>query len=493
MPRIPHLTLGTLCTLLLTLSSCKEASTTSSQNQQLQQLIQELSLDGDPIDGRLIPEITEPMSQLGRDLFFTKGLGGNQTAACASCHHPVLGGGDALALPIGVDALDPELCGEGRVHDPSAEHYDGGPTVPRNSPTTFNLALWSETLFWDGRVQEVAGGIATPDSATATTPDPLAGSNLSEAQARFPVTSPEEMRGFTFEPGESNTTVRDHLAGRLGNFGAGAGELSEDWLGQFRLVFNDPIAPADEVITFERVVEAIAAYENSQVFVDTPWSDYVQGDATALSESARRGALLFFQEAGQGGFSCFKCHGGDFFTDEKFYVVGFPQIGRGKGDVNHLGGATADFGRERVTGDAKDRFAFRTPSLINVAVTAPYGHAGSFLTLEETMRYHLDPFAGFATYTGAGVQPGMQLDDLLVNTQEVLDVLQAQQAQGNSLLPANLAFSEKNITDLVAFLHALTDPRVLSPAAMEPWIPRSGGIFEDSQRLDGYTATSTDL
>lgn len=490
MSRFPHLTWGALCTILLTLPSCEEASTTSSQNQQLQLLIQELGLDGDPVDGRLIPAVTEPKAQLGRDLFFTKGLGGNQTAACASCHHPVLGGGDALSLAIGVDAIDPELCGEGREHDPNAVGYDGGPTVPRNSPTTFNLALWSESLFWDGRVQEVTGGIATPDSTTSTTPDPLAGASLSEAQARFPVTSPEEMRGFTFEPGETNTAVRDHLAGRIGNFGVGAGEVSDDWLSQFRTVFNDPIAPADEVVTFERIVEAIAAYEDSQVFVDTPWSDFVQGDANAINDSARRGALLFLQPAGQGGFGCVNCHSGDFFTDESYHVVGFPQIGRGKGDVNHLGSPTADFGREHVTADAADRFAFRTPSLINVEVTGPWGHAGSFLTLEETVRYHLDPFAGFSTYTGAGMMKGMQLDDMLVNTQEVLDRLLLQQAQGTSLIAANLAFSEKNVTDLVAFLQSLTDPRVLSPAAMEPWIPRGDVGLDDSQRLDARMAGS---
>lgn len=487
----PILGVGLVC--LLAMPACRKTDASVVYDAELQALIADLGLDGDPVDGRLIPAISDPLSQLGRDLFFSRSLGGNFTAACASCHHPNLGGGDALSLPIGVDAIDPLVLGPGRAHDPGATHFDGGPTVPRNSPTTFNLALWSDTLFWDGRIQTVPGGIATPDGTDLATPDPLAGASLASAQARFPVTSAEEMRSHAFEAGQDNTTLRDHLRARLGNFGVGTGEVAEDWLTRFRTVFSDPVAPADQVVTFEGVAEAIASYENSQVFVDSPWSRYVQGDEDAIGESARRGALLFLRQPAAGGFGCVSCHSGDFFTDEGFHAVGFPQIGRGKGDLNRLGGTDGDLGRARETGAFADRFAFRTPSLLNVEVTGPWGHAGAFTTLEDTVRYHLDPAAGFAAYDPGVLVPGMQLDGLLVNTQEALEHLLLMQVQGDSLLPRDLVFGEQQVADLVAFLRSLTDPRVKDPAEMEPWIPRAGGAFDDSQRLDAKRADQSAL
>jgi cytochrome c peroxidase len=80
------------------------------------------NLTGDPAAGRNLPSITSPMADLGRLLFFSKLLGGEQDAACVSCHHPMLGGGDnlSLSLSVGVHAVnvfnvtDAELLGIGR-------------------------------------------------------------------------------------------------------------------------------------------------------------------------------------------------------------------------------------------------------------------------------------------------------------------------------------------------------------------------------------------
>jgi cytochrome c peroxidase len=106
------------------------------------------------------------------------------------------------------------------------------------------------------------------------------------------------------------------------------------------------------------------------VFVDTPVKRFIAGDDSALSGDAKLGALLFYGEAGCGG-----CHSGNFFTDEAFHVVSMPQVGRGKGN-NGVNG-NDDFGRFRESGVEADRYAFRTPSLINTAVTGPWGHAGT--------------------------------------------------------------------------------------------------------------------
>ena len=65
-------------------------------------IAQVLGYTDDPTSNRILPSINDPKAQLGKKLFFTKGLGGDQDTACASCHHPVLGGGDRLSLSIGV-------------------------------------------------------------------------------------------------------------------------------------------------------------------------------------------------------------------------------------------------------------------------------------------------------------------------------------------------------------------------------------------------------
>lgn len=478
--------------LVLTLNSCKSSQQTEELNLLLDELILANGLDGDPLDGAIPPSIATPLADLGKRLFFTRSLGGNQTAACATCHHPVLGGGDGLVLPIGVDAVDESLLGPGRTHLASAEGFDGGPTVPRNSPTTFNLFLWQDSLFWDGRVESVAGGITTPDVPYPTA-DPLAGATLADAQARFPVTSAEEMRGFAFETSGDNAAVRDHLSARIGGFGIGAGEIVEDWLPLFRDAFGQPTGAAEDLIHFENIVRAIAEYENSQVFVENPWSAFVGGDQAAISDAAKRGALLFFRDPTAGGVGCVRCHSGDFFTDEGFHAVGFPQIGRGKGNLGSLGDSHGDYGRERVTGLSSDRFSFRTPSLLNVQATGPWGHAGSFLTLEETVRYHLDPDTGWSTFNFSGLPAGTQTEGCFENTGDALLTVASRRLAGTSSLPLLSGVADAQVQDLVAFLESLTDPRVLDPVALEPWIARNDATLTDSQLLQAHDGDANSL
>lgn len=472
-------------------------------DQALAVLIEEQDLNADPLAGRELPSIDDPLAQLGMRLFFSKSLGGAFDSACVSCHHPALGGADALSLPVGVGAIDPDLLGPGRSHA-----ADGIPNVPRNAPTTFNLALWDRKLFHDGRVESLdlspgsngaGGAIRTPDSGFGTA-DTAAGANLSAAQARFPVTSAEEMRAGLLA-GEGNEALRARLAARLGNYGDGAGELEiNEWLPAFQQAYGAS-STAEELITFDHIAEAIGEYERSQLFVNNPWRDYMAGDLEAISDAAKRGARLFFSRPQDGGAGCAACHNGPAFTDEDFHTVAFPMIGHGKGDGVD---AADDFGRERETGDARDRYAFRTPSLLNVALTAPYGRTGSYETLNDVLRHYDNPtnavgdffddggwcqlrqFADLPAAECAALYPQAR-----ANSEAALLKLQQDRAANRSRLP-NVNLNRGERADLRAFLEALTDPCLTDPACYGAWVPADDG-GPDGQQLSAINTNGDAL
>lgn len=472
-------------------------------DQALATLIEDQNLAADPLAGRNLPAISEPLPQLGMRLFFSKSLGGEFDAACVSCHHPALGGADGLSLSVGVGATDPDLLGPGRTHA-----ADGIPNVPRNAPTTFNLGLWDQVLFHDGRVQALTvtagsngagGSIRTPDSGFGVA-DAAAGANLSAAQARFPVTSGEEMRAGLLS-GASNAALRDRLAERLGNYGAGAGELaSNDWLPAFQQAYGVS-SGAEELITFDNIAQAIGEYERSQVFVNNPWRDYMAGDLNAISDDAKRGAQLFFSRPQDGGAGCSACHSGPAFSDEDFHTVAFPMIGHGKGDG--VDGAD-DFGRERETGSALDRYAFRTPSLLNVALTAPYGRSGAYESLNEVLRHYDNPGNSVEDYfEGGGWCQLPQFEAMTAsdcaalypraeaNSRAALTKLQQDRAANRSRLP-NVNLNRQERADLRAFLEALTDPCLQDPACYGAWIPPADG-GPDQQQLNAINVNGDPL
>ena len=455
------------------------AASDASLDEQLRAIIQEQGLTGDPSIGRDLPSIDDPIAQLGKLLFFTKALGGDKDSACVTCHAPNLGGGDDLSLPIGVGADDPDLLGPGRTH-PS-----GHPTVPRNAPTTFNIGLWDQFIFHDGRIESLSktpgangadgAGIRTPEVPLGVA-DPKASENLAAAQSRFPITSPEEMRGFQFEAGAGAQAARDHLAARLGDYGEGIGELdSPAWLAEFERAFGHTATP-ERIVTEQYIAEAIGRYERSQVFVDNAWKAYVQGDDNALSESAKRGALLFFTSYENGGANCAACHKGDFFTDEQFHVLAIPQVGPGKGDGPD---GSDDFGRFRETGQFADLYAFRTPSLLNVEETGPWGHDGAYTTLEGIVRHHLNPAQAVATYDFSQLDPSIQTEHMMENTTKALAQLESNRMMG-LLEPQVVHLTDGQVADLIAFLRSLTDPCVTSEACLAPWM-----IGEDDPDPDG--------
>jgi cytochrome c peroxidase len=120
--------------------------------------------------------------------------------------------------------------------------------------------------------------------------------------------------------------------------------------------------------TAERMAEAIAAYERTIYSVDAPFDRFLAGDPAAMSEAATRGLALFAGKA-----RCAECHTGSNFSDELFHCIGVP------------GG---DHGRGAVSGNAAEGAQFKTPTLREVARTAPYMHDGSLKTLIEVVEFY---------------------------------------------------------------------------------------------------------
>ncbi|RLQ21019.1 cytochrome C peroxidase [Seongchinamella sediminis] len=432
-------------------------------------------LDGDPRRGDEF-SIRHPLAQLGKKLFFSKSLSADFDVACASCHHPTLAGGDKLSLPVGVEARKPNLLGPGR------ERRGGRPTVPRNSPSTFNAWVYQEALFWDGRVSQLSSGISTPDSEAPWKSDPLAGDDLIAAQSRFPVVAEEEMRGHDFLLGAETEAIRTRIAQRIGDYGPGAGEIENNrWLAEFRTAFNSKQS-AEKLVTYDNIALALAAYQRSQVFVDTPWKAFLEGDYEAISNQAKRGALVFFQQKPIIGINataaCSDCHSGDRFTNEDFQASGFPQIGPGRGDK---GGASGDDrGRGNLYSSDTQDYRFRVPSLLNVANTGPWGHAGAYGSLRRVVAHYdlldervdeyfasggwcnLDQFKDMNNCAGLYTQAESNTAKAVAKTLKDNEV-----ANGIPLID----FTEVEIDQMVAFLRTLTDPCIEKRSCLSLWIP----------------------
>lgn len=155
------------------------------------------------------------------------------------------------------------------------------------------------------------------------------------------------------------------------------------------------------------ITKAISAFERTLVSSDSPWDRYREGDQGAMSPAALRGMDLFFSEKAD----CFHCHIGHNFTNE---------------DVANNGLYTVypDIGLARISNKDEDVGKFKTPSLRNVELTAPYMHDGSIKTLREVVKHYND-----------GGQPNLNADPLM----------------------RPLGLSEQEIDDLVEFMKALTD------------------------------------
>ncbi|MCI2400004.1 cytochrome c peroxidase [Aliiroseovarius subalbicans] len=391
------------------------------------------------VDSDYLPTTPESVA-LGQLLFYDPVLSGSNSVSCATCHHPSLGTSDGLSLGLGDGGAG---LGPDRVVQPENLPEK---RIPRNAPALFNLGAREFTsLFHDGRLEAddtKPGGIRTPLGQ-----EMVEGfDSVLSAQTMFPVLSGDEMAGHYSE----NEIARAVRMGMLAHEG-GAWDLiaaKVEAIPAYRNAFDAVIG--SRVIRFTDIANAMADFITVEWRADnSPFDRHVRG-IEPLSSQAKAGMDLFYGKAG-----CSGCHSGPFQTDQGFHAIAMPQLGPGK--VERFETHNRDEGRMRVTGRSEDAFRFRTPSLRNVALTAPYGHAGAYATLEAVVRHHLDPVKALMTYDATqAVLPVFEEAsewDLVVmaSLNELLAI-----GEANELAPVDLSDSE--VESLVQFLHALTDP-----------------------------------
>lgn len=417
---------------------------------------------GRPIDRRL--------ADLGRLLFFDKigALRGDN--ACAGCHSPTAGFGDTQSMAIGVQNND--VVG-GNRH---------GPRNQRRAPTVVNAAFFP-ALMWNGRFFAPSDDpfdnsqgfvFPPPEGVTMFPAHDAAITTLLAAQAHLPPTELVEMAGFTGtagtigpefdqfddgigesvpQPDESgfrNEPIRQALLARLAASPAYRARFAESF----------PDVQAGWPIDFSMVARAIAEFELTLVFANAPIDRFARGERSAMTLPEKRGALIFFGEAG-----CVQCHAvagrsNEMFSDFEMHVVGVPQIaprfGAGAGNVIFDGpGEDEDFGLEQVTGDPADRYRFRTSPLRNVALQPAFFHNGAFTRLEDAIRHHLDVFESARGYRAAAAGVDRDLRYRLGPIEPVLERVDPRLTTPRSLRSDEFAY-------LVAFVRTgLLDRRAL--------------------------------
>jgi cytochrome c peroxidase len=329
---------------------------------------------------------TEAKAELGRHLFYDRRMSGNGQQACADCHVQALAFSDGRALPVG----------------------STGDVIPRNSMTLTDVGWWS----------------------TYTWMNPLI--HTLEEQARVPMFAnhPVELGLADAMPRVLSTMMGDATYARL---------------------FAWAYPRVQDQFTTQSVVDAIASFERTLVSGRSAYDRYwYEGDASALSDSAKLGMDLFFSETTE----CYHCHAGPLFStafvaqdslaaEPAFNNNGLYNLG-GVGDY-----PDPNVGMFEFSGLDVDKGRFRVPTLRNIAVTAPYFHDGSAATLDDV----LDHYQRGGRLTEAGPDAG----DGALNPYK-------------HPLVRGMELTTEERQGLRDFLLALTDDDFLAdPALSDPW------------------------
>lgn len=252
-----------------------------------------------------LPIENKALVDLGRLLFWDPRVSASGKTACVSCHYPYLGW----------VATDPRSVN------------DSGKRTSRKSQTLLALAHAKGIPYgWDGRNPSL------------------------EAQAKTSIaTGSMSMR-------ETDAPVKVELI-----------EERIRAVPAYAALFK--AALPDKPVSIETAATAIAAFERTLEPGPAPFDRWIEGDESAISESAKRGFVLFNTTA-----NCAVCHGGWRFTDDQFHDIGTSTTDRGRG--------------REVKDDPLMQFAFKTPTLRSVALRPPYMHNGMAANLYEVVRHY---------------------------------------------------------------------------------------------------------
>ncbi|WP_419906790.1 cytochrome-c peroxidase [Hoeflea sp.] len=448
-------------------------------------ILSPLAVAGSGVDHSALPPVLteadflpfdEKRAALGRLLFYDPILSGNRNISCGTCHHHSLAGADGLALGVGEGG---EGIGEKRTTGTGRDRIDR--RVPRNAPALFNIGHRDiRHLFHDGRLSiDDLYGNRFNSPAEEYLPQGL--SSIAAAQSLFPITSETEMAGHSEEnavAGARNDRI-DHawrlIAERV--------RATPDYSRLFVDAFEDVDSPAE--VTIVHIGNAIGDFVNSEWRShDSPFDRYLQGEGDALSEDARLGMDLFF---GRGG--CSACHSGALFTDQEFYALALPQFGPGRTRMFDL--MQRDVGRMVETDRLEDAYRFRTPSLRNSALTAPYGHNGAYPKLEGIIRHHLDPQASFDRWSRSQVALPAAEHLKEADFAALQDRRERQRVRASvDIEPLDLGDDE--VGQLVAFVHALTGAESVKGRLGRPAILILGFLgFSNRSIYDSFVACYT--
>jgi len=371
------------------------------------------------IETTIAPRTDTAAVHLGRLLFWDPVLSGSRDTACATCHHPDFAYADARDLSRGTGSVG---LGPKRVDISKGQV----PVVRRNSPTILNVAFNGVD---DDDDDDRRGGRRFDDTVQSVNPAraPMFWDSRVrslETQALEPIKALEEMRGHAYAEAEAVDTVVARIRS----------------IPEYVSLFQEAFGPGTTV-DGPRIGDAIAAFERSLVAMNSPFDRFRAGDAGALTAQQRRG-LETFDDVG-----CDRCHDGPMFSDFDHHAEGVPE---------HPLLAQPDAGA--------GRFRFRTPSLRNVALTAPYMHNGMLATLQDVLRYYDN---------GRSENPNVS------NEQD-----RDRRRNGNAIARVSGQFrrvddmSEGEMADIIAFLNTLTDPNFdrTIPARVPSGLPPGGLI-----------------
>ena len=462
-------------------SACVTASDLDSQLTQVLGAANFTGRVGQSLEARLSRPIDKQLADLGRQLWFDKIGALHSDNSCSGCHSPTNGFGDSQAMAIGIQ------------NNNKVGPHRTGPRNQRRTPMAVNVAFFPK-LMWNGRFNAPSGDpfdnskgflFPEPEGSTRFAPGDKLHYHLLTAQAEMPPTELTEVAGYTgtkgtidplfdqFDDGKGtplpapdstgfrNEPIRQEVLKRLNASAA------------YRKLFGQsfPEVAKGAPIDFTMFGRAIAEFEFTLVYADAPLDRFARGHPSAMTDSEKRGALVFF---GKGG--CVQCHAvagqaNEMFSDFQNHVAGVPQIapmfGVDKGNVV-FDGVTEDedFGAEQVSNVEADRYKFRTSPLRNLALQPAYFHNGAFRRLDDAVLFHLNAAERILWYDSREAGAPQDLRYRLGPSDPMI-------ARLDPLLKKPVSLTDEEFHDMVEFLRTgLLDHRA-RPAKLCSLVPVS--------------------